>query len=288
MKIAVTGGSGRVGFFVAKKLVERGHDVTILDRSKPRESVARWRFVDLMSRTDVMHELEDFDAVAHLGEMPNIHAAPSPDEVFAHNAAVGSAVFQSCADLGVRRVVYSSSAQVYGAWGWPIPAYLELPVSEETPVQPTNAYGVSKVANERYLQSLTDTGQLRGIAMRLPWVRGAYWFPGGAWREWSLPKLTEPSDGFATYVMAEDCALAFALALESELESFEVFNIAAVDTLNLTPVREYIAMAYPKYGQLPEDWPALKSPLLIDKARRLLGWEPTQSAHDMQAEKTTA
>src|SRR5437763_4852204 len=108
MRVAVTGGSGRIGGFLVKELVARGHEVISIDRIHPRESPAGVKFVfaQLGSRELVQPALERVDAVCHLGEIPNVHQGRSLEDVYAENTRAGSVVMQTAADLELARVIY--------------------------------------------------------------------------------------------------------------------------------------------------------------------------------------
>src|SRR4051812_25784697 len=121
MRVAVTGGSGRIGSAVGGELLSRGHEVVNLDRRAPAEPNASARFVqvDLTRRELVQPALERVEAVCHLGEIPSAHGAVSPEEVYSTNARAGSVVLQTAADLRLTRVISTSSCQVYGMWDTP-------------------------------------------------------------------------------------------------------------------------------------------------------------------------
>src|SRR5205823_15132505 len=117
MRVAVTGGSGRIGSFVVKELIGRGHEVINIDRRQPAQAGgARFVFAHLGQREQVQPVLEQVEAVCHLGEIPSVNAGSSPEYVFAENVRAGSVVMQTAADLKLRRVIYTSSCQVYGMW----------------------------------------------------------------------------------------------------------------------------------------------------------------------------
>jgi nucleoside-diphosphate-sugar epimerase len=286
MRVAVTGGSGRIGTAVIHELLSRGHEVVRLDRRAPEKPVPGVRFVfaDLARREIVQPALEQCDAVCHLGEIPNVSVGPSPEDVFAKNTAVGSVILQTAADLRLKRVISTSSCQVYGAWDTPRVPPVRLPMDETHPVQPQNAYALGKVANELYARMMAERYGLSVAVFRLPWVLPIDWQYGEAWvshlREW--PTRT---DGFATYVHTADVAAAFAQALENPRPGFEVYHFSAAEILSLYPLRERLRRHHPEYPPLPADWPAFKSPVLTAKARDHFGWHPRFNFLDHYREK---
>jgi nucleoside-diphosphate-sugar epimerase len=274
MRVAVTGGSGRIGTVLCRELVARGHDVINLDRRPPTgESAGRFVLLDLAdlaSREPVRALLGQVEAVCHLGEIPNVHHGPSPDEVFAQNTRAGATVLQAAADLKLRRAIYTSSAQVYGFWDHPAATPLRLPFDETHPVTPHNAYAMGKVANEGYARMLAERQGLSVAAFRFVWVRVEDYDDEHARSLRTMPPRT---DGFATYVHVSDVARGYALALENPRPGFEAYHFSAPEIASLQPLRQRLAAHHPDYPPLPADWPDFKSPLLTTKLREHFGWE---------------
>ena len=280
MRIAVTGGSGKVGTAVCRELVSRGHDVRNLDRRPPAAGAAGTFIEVALGQRDRVRELfAGVDAVAHLGEIPNVAAGTSPDEVYAENTRTGATVMQAAADLKLRRLIYTSSAQVYGMWGGTFAAPKHLPFDETHPIAPHNAYAASKAANERYARLVAEQQGLAVAVFRLPWVHT------GDTLEPLLTHLRDKparTDGFATYVQVQDIARAYALALERPPQSpFEVFHFSAAEIMSLYPLRERLREHHPGFPSLPSDWPSFRSPVLTAKAREHLDWEPKWNFLDL-------
>jgi nucleoside-diphosphate-sugar epimerase len=275
MRVVVTGGSGHVGSGVVERLLEVGHTVLNLDRQPPDKPLAPWKYTDLGAKAHVMDHLEGADAVVHLGELPHLIHSMLPEEVYAQNTRVGSIVMNSAVNLGIKKVVYASTCQVYGSWGGPILAPQFLPVTEEHPVQPTNAYAAGKVANEAYLKMLVTENDLGAAIVRFPAVhrRWGRWF-----RDLTIFRnLREPMDGMATYALREDLAKAIQMLVDSDLKGCEIYNVAQQDVMTGVPVKEYLAVAYPDYPALPDEWPSHGSPISSQKLRKAIGWEGASS-----------
>src|SRR4051812_48337263 len=85
LKVVVTGGSGRVGAFVIKELLARGHEVINVDRRYPSEPGGQFIYAQLGQREQVQPILEKADALCHLGEIPSAQAGPTPVDVWADN-----------------------------------------------------------------------------------------------------------------------------------------------------------------------------------------------------------
>jgi nucleoside-diphosphate-sugar epimerase len=277
LRVAVTGGSGRIGRAVVKELTQRGHQVLNLDRRQSPDKLARFMYVDLRHREQVQPVLEQVDAVVHLAEMTNANLPYSADEIFSHNTRVTSVVLQTAADLHLQRAIYTSSCQVYGCWDSPKVPPLRLPFDETHPVQPQNVYSLSKVANESYAHYVAKHHGLSVAIFRLPWVMQEE-HDGHAevperWWHW-LEHDAGPTDGLETYIHAKDVALAYALALEHPKSGCETYHLTAAEVLSANPLRQRLEH-HKDYPSLPDNWPDFKSPLLLEKARQHFGWEPT-------------
>lgn len=147
----VTGGAGFIGSHVVDALVDRGAEVTVLDNLQAgvEENLARSRdaiaFVngDLRDADTVRRTVRGQDYVFHLGanaSVPNSLRDPRYD--FETNALGSFNVLEAAREAGVERVIYASSAAVYGE-----PQY--VPTDEKHPLLPTSFYGQSKLAGER-------------------------------------------------------------------------------------------------------------------------------------------
>jgi nucleoside-diphosphate-sugar epimerase len=94
----------------------------------------------------------------------------------------------------------------------------------------------------------------------------------------ALRKTPQRTDGFASYVHAEDVARGYALAVEQPRPGFEAYHFSAAEVNSLHPLTERLREHQPQFPPLPADWPAFKSPLLTTKLREHFGWEPTWNA----------
>lgn len=271
----ITGGSGRVGRFVLRHLLAAGLEVLNLDQKRPSDDTAPWKFIDLRDRHDVQSAIEGYDAICHLGEIPGLYGPMTPNDLFAHNATIASTVLQCAADLRIRKVIYTSTCQVYGMWGTrdrKPPAPLRLPMDESQPVNPQNAYAAAKVAAEHYAAMLCQIDPSMSVTvLRLPWVFD------DSMEEHVVDRLSRGSgrvSELGTYVHADDVAAAFVASLRTDLTGYRVFHLVADDVVSASPIREALARTCPHFPLLPEDWPAYRSPVSTEKAQRELGWRP--------------
>ena len=174
MKLLVTGGAGYIGGTVATLLMEAGHEVTILDNlchAKRDELPAGAEFVqaDIADRARVEQVLGDLkpEAVLHFAAL--IEAGDSmrvPEVYFRNNTASTLSLLEAMHATGVKKLVFSSTAAVYGE-----PE--RVPITEDAKLAPTNAYGESKLLVEQVLGWLYKIHGLRYASLRYFNVAGA-------------------------------------------------------------------------------------------------------------------
>jgi len=162
MRILVTGGAGYIGSHAARRLLEEGHRVLIVDnlsrghlsaveavRSLPVAAGGRMEFVvmDVRSRTELTSLLREWkpDAAMHFAAMAYVEESTRmPLEYHSANTGGTISLLQACRDADVDRVVLSSTCTYYGE-----PGRDRLPITEECETTPIHPYGWSKRAAER-------------------------------------------------------------------------------------------------------------------------------------------
>lgn len=152
MNIFLTGGAGYIGSAAAQILLENGHRVTVYDSLVKgyREAVpsgARFVQADLADRDRLDAELsaENYDAVMHFAAFIEAgESMRSPGKFFYNNVSLSIGLIDACFKAGVRRFVLSSTATVY--------ASSDDPLSENSPIEPVNAYGQTKLMIEQTLE----------------------------------------------------------------------------------------------------------------------------------------
>ena len=174
MNLLVTGGAGYIGGTVATILMEAGHRVTILDNlchSKRNEVPSGAEFVeaDIADRLRVEALLRELkpDGVLHFAAL--IEAGDSmrvPEIYFRNNTASTLALLEAMHATGVKKLVFSSTAAVYGE-------PRSVPIAEDAPLDPTNAYGESKLLVEYMLKWFHQIHGLRYASLRYFNVAGA-------------------------------------------------------------------------------------------------------------------
>jgi UDP-glucose 4-epimerase len=159
MRLLVTGGAGYIGSHTCVLLLEAGHDVTVIDNLCNSSAIALervqelagkpLRFVrgDIRNRDDLGHAFEGgIDAVIHFAALKAVgESCLQPLRYFDNNVGGSIRLMQAMEAHGVRRLVFSSSATVYGQPD-------SVPVKENAPLRVTNPYGRTKLVMEQLIQ----------------------------------------------------------------------------------------------------------------------------------------
>ena len=167
MRVLVTGGAGYIGSVVAEELLRDDHEVFVYDSlyKGHRESVApeaTFVHADLMDGEQLRRTLRDgrIEAVIHMAADSLVgESVTEPAKYYRNNVVAGLALLDAMNDENVRRIVFSSTAAVYGE-----PE--KQPIEETDPTKPTNPYGESKLAFERALHWYENAYGLHYASLR--------------------------------------------------------------------------------------------------------------------------
>ncbi|SHN15442.1 NAD-dependent epimerase/dehydratase family protein [Cryptosporangium aurantiacum] len=277
-RIAVTGGSGKLGRAVLDELAEHGHRVVSLDRVPLPGSPHPFVQVDLGDYGDAVGSLTGvdskygfIDAVVHLAALP----APglrTNAATFHANMTASYNVFAAARAAGVTNIVWASSETVLGLPFTTPPPY--LPVDEEYEARPESTYSLVKTLEETMAAQLCRWApDLKMIGLRFSNVMEPAdyaQFPGfdedPAGRRWNL----------WSYIDARDGAQAVRRALDLDVTGLDVFLIANADTVSSIPSSELADRYFPDVPRKRE-LTGTESLQSIEKARRVLGYEPQYS-----------
>ena len=163
-KILVTGGAGYIGSITAHHLLARGFEVVVIDDLSRghRENVApeRLHVLRLQDTDAVAALLKGVDAVVHFAAHSAVgESMREPELYFSNNVGGTVSLLEAMARNGVRRLVFSSTAAVYGN-----PE--KLPIPEDARIAPVNPYGESKAIVEQILRELDHYRGLRSVPLR--------------------------------------------------------------------------------------------------------------------------
>jgi UDP-glucose 4-epimerase len=304
VKLLLTGGAGYIGGVVTARLLEAGHEVTVLDdlSTGHADGIPKGAsFIRARVHEAAEHLDPSFEAVLHFAAKSLVGESVARPELYWHNNVVGSlALLDAMRASGVRKIVFSSTAATYGE-----PA--TMPITEEFVPAPTNPYGVTKLAVDQMLAGEARAHGLGAVSLRYFNVAGAYGEQGerhdpethlvpnllkvaaGELEHASVFGTDYPTrDGTAVrdYLHVVDLAEAHLLALDNiRLGEHQVINLGSGTGYT---VREVLDAVRRVTGHpVPTvDGPrrAGDPPTLIAsnaKAARDLGWAPTRGIEEM-------
>lgn len=277
-RVAVTGSSGKLGRAVVRHLAEHGWDVVALDRvpsPNPDVTSSVVELTDFGQASDAMTGIDDrhvgVDALVHLAAIP----APglrANAATFANNMIASYNAYTAALRAGVRKIVWASSETVLGLPFDEPPPY--VPVDEDYPPRPNSTYSLVKTLEEELARQLCRWyPDLSMIGLRFSNVMDPEDY--AAFRSFDADARLRKWNLWA-YIDGRDGAQAVRRALEHRSTGADVFIIANADTVMSRPNDELLAEVFPdvpvKRSVAPHE-----TLLSIDKARRVLGYEPEHS-----------
>ena len=269
MRVLVTGGAGYIGSVVADRLLQIGHSVTVLDnlsKGKTRAVPSAADFVRADTGDaqilDGIFQAGHFDAVMHFAAFIEAgESMQSPEIYFDNNSAKSLTLLRAVLKHKVPRFVFSSTAAVYGE-------PRRIPITEDDPLEPTNAYGESKLMVERMLSWFQRCHGLRYASLR-------YFNAAGGNRDRGENHNPE------THLIP--LVLQVALGQREAISTYGTDYPTKDGTCGFS-VREIIDIARRVTGR---DIPAIEAPrragdpaVLVassEKIKRVLGWNPQHS-----------
>ena len=278
MVILVTGGSGFIGSHVVDKLVEHGHHVRVMDLKEPHRGDVEWFRGDILRLHDCLTACRDVDAVYHLAAVADVNVASSDPEFCVKVNELGTLnMLKASTATEVERFILASTSWVYGR--------TEGVVTEETPLPPPdNIYTKTKIGQEHLVIAWNKH-------FGLPYTILRYGIPYGPRMRSNMAIAIfvrkamrgEPIKIFGTgeqgrcFIYVEDLAEGNVAAL-SPLAENEIINIAGKEFITINAI---VRMLREIFGDKVKTEPAPPRPgdfkgavISIEKARRLLGWEP--------------
>lgn len=271
----MTGASGKLGRATVARLAEAGHEVVAVDKIGGRGSG-----VIVTDLTDFGQVIDAFsggargehvDAVVHLGAIPAPGLVPDA-ALFANNMTASFNVMHAARQLGIFTVVIASSETVLGLPFEIDPPY--VPIDEEHDARPESVYSVGKHLEEQLaIQFVRWDPSLSIAALRFsnvidPDEYGTFpeFDADPQRRRWNL----------WTYIDVRDGALAVLRAVEAAVPGFNAYVIANADSVMSRPTASLVAEEFPDV-EVRKELGEHEGLYSIEKARRMLGFEPEHS-----------
>ena len=165
-KILVTGGAGYIGSHTVFTLLQRGHDVIVVDNlskgyrhNVPHDRLREISLQETSRLADLMRH-EKFDAVIHFAAFIAVGESTQLPEIYFKNNTAGSlSLLDAMIQVDLKKIVFSSTAAVYGT-----PS--KTPIPEDLPYHPESPYGESKVMVEQFLQCFDKFRGMRSVCLR--------------------------------------------------------------------------------------------------------------------------
>lgn len=291
-KILVTGGAGFIGSYLTDKMIEQGHQVTVIDNlsSGTKENLnPKTEFIqgDLKDKQFVLENVKGFDWVYHLAANPNVRLGEQDKQVhIQENILVTHNILEAMRLSKMNKIVFSSTSAVYGE-------AKQIPTSEDYgPLITISLYAASKLAAESIIYSYSEFG-IKSWVFRLANIIGGRSDHGVIpdfikKLEKNPEELEVLGDGKQTksYLHVDDCTDAILFASEKSKENVNIFNIGSPDTITVKELAEMVIekkspRASILYTGGKRGWKGdvTKFLLSIDKIKNL-GWSPQYTSHE--------
>ena len=304
-KILVTGGAGYIGSHTTHLLLKRGHDCIVVDNLSKgyRHNVPGGRLREIpLSNTEALYQLmrdEKFDAVIHFAAFIAVgESTQVPETYFVNNVSGSLSLFDAMIRADLKRVVFSSTAAVYGT-----PA--RTPITEDMPQQAESPYGDSKVMVEKLLQWFSQYRGMRSVCLRYFNACGAE--PDAGLGEEHIPEThliplvlraaagerpvtvfgndypTKDGSNIRDYIHVMDLGEAHLAALQYLLDGGESdqFNVGTGDGYSVLEVIREVEVATGRSVPHTVGPRRTGDPVALvadsTKLRKRLGWKPTRS-----------
>ena len=264
MKIAVTGGNGRIGRAIVEMALTQGHEAVSIDQTQ-------FSFVqaNLTDYEEFVQAIRGCDALIHMAAIP----APGhhPDHQVHNNNVVASYnALRAAVEVGIKRVCQASSVNATGLGYSRWPRFEYFPLDEEHPTYNEDPYSLSKWICEeqgnsfarRYEQMVISSMRFHAIVPDRPTIVQAK----------SYSQTDAAVKNLWAYTRLDDASRACLLSLTADFAGHQVFYIVAPDTISDTPSLELKQKYFPDVvvrGDLNDHTSFFDS----SKAERLLGWK---------------
>lgn len=278
-KVLVTGGAGFIGSHIIDALVAEGCDVHSLDSAEPtryRNEKAVYHMGDIRDVAVLKNLMQGAQCVFHEAALPRVqYSIENPIETFGVNVDGTVAVLTAATEAGVKRVVFASSAAVYGDQE-------TMPLTEDMPAVPKSPYALHKYIGERTCALWSDLYKLETVCLRYFNVYGPRLDPNGAYalaigkflrlRSEGKPiEIWGSGENTRDFVHVHDIARANVAAMISlNVGKGEVINIGTGRETSVNTLASLIGGTVEHVEARHEPGRACAA---VGKAKELLNWE---------------
>lgn len=286
MKYIVTGGAGFIGSNLVDLLIDEGHEIDVIDNfsSGKKENCnekAKYHNIDISDQSnydELKKILVKSDGVFHLAALPRVQESIDNPLHFEKNNTLSTInILKACADMNVKRLVYSASSSAYGNT-------INLPSKEEDPIDPISPYAMQKYYGEVACRMFANVYGIETVSLRYFNVYGERQSLEGAYalvmcvfarQRLNNEPMTIRGDGEQRrdFTHVKDIAKANLLAMTSEkVGAGEVINIGNSDNRSVNQIAAMIGGPTVTVDPVVEPRETLAN---NSKAKNLLGWSPS-------------
>jgi len=295
-KVLVTGGAGFIGSNLVDALVNEGAQVTVLDDlfTGRKENIRNFKAIHFVDGS-----VTDYDLVASLVKKAElifnlavrniIVSTVSPRLDFQVNAGGTFNVLQAAKDYGIERLIYASSASVYGN-----PRY--IPINEDDRLYALNPYAASKLTGENYCTAFYETYGVSVTVLRYSNVYGINQSPENPYcgviskffnnlMNKKAPQIHGDGEQTRDFTNVHDVVEATLLAAQNPKAEGEIFNVSSGKEISVNDLAEKMILmtgypGMPQYVNRRDIDNIRRRVLNIEKIRRVLRWIPTTTLRD--------
>jgi len=252
MKCVVTGGAGFIGSHLVGRLMEKGHEVTVIDNLSGGRiefieryfSDDRFSFVKRdLSENQPIREIKGADVVFHLAANPDVKLGADDTHVHLRQNVIATYnVLESMRSLGVKNIVFTSTSTVYGEAS-------VIPTPENYgPLVPISLYGASKLSCEALISAYCGTFDMSAWIYRFANIIGDHGTHGVIYD--FINKLRKDPARLAilgdgrqskSYLHVDDCVDGMLYALENSRGKVNIYNIGSEDRIDVTGIGHIVA-----------------------------------------------
>jgi UDP-glucose 4-epimerase len=280
MKILVTGGSGTVGKYIVSELIKH-HKVGILDIKEPECPQCKFHWVDMLNLPALTKTISEYEAIIHLAGIPHPLNDP-PEKVFTTNVLGTFNIMEAASKNSIKKVILASSESTLGfAFRSKDFSPDYIPIDENHPTNPQDAYGLSKIVCEQILKSYSLKTDIQTISIRMPWV----WIPEKLSMNLYKTLISDYDKWYKNlwaYVHVYDAAQAFNLALTADgLSRHEIFFITAEENWTEVESKVLVQKFYPSTKDFKSNYSGKMSLITSKKANEKLNYRAKYTWKDL-------